>query len=84
MTNVEKRLSENHITLPDCPVPVASYIPAQTAGNFVFAFRAGGHRRRETALCREGRHGDFARGRLPVGAHRGDPLHQRAALGRRP
>ena len=37
MTNVEKRLSENHITLPDCPVPVACYIPAQTAGNFVFA-----------------------------------------------
>ena len=56
MTNVEKRLSENHITLPDCPVPVASYIPAQTAGNFVF----GAHRRRKTALCREGRHGDCA------------------------
>lgn len=37
MTNVEKRLSEHHITLPDCPVPVASYIPAQTAGDFIFA-----------------------------------------------
>ncbi len=37
MSNVEKRLLENGITLPDCPVPVASYVPARVEGNTVYA-----------------------------------------------
>ena len=37
MTNVEKRLLDNGITLPDCPVPIASYVPARVEGRTVYA-----------------------------------------------
>ena len=37
MTNVEKRLQEHGIVIPDCPVPVAAYVPAQRAGDMLFA-----------------------------------------------
>ena len=37
MNIVEKNLRELNITLPDCPTPVAAYVPAVRAGNFVFA-----------------------------------------------
>ena len=37
MNIVENKLRELHITLPACPTPVAAYLPAVRAGNFVFA-----------------------------------------------
>ncbi len=37
MNIVEKNLRELNITLPDCPTPVAAYVPAVRVGNFVFA-----------------------------------------------
>ena len=37
MNIVENKLRELHITLPACPTPVAAYLPAVQAGNFVFA-----------------------------------------------
>lgn len=37
MTKVEKRLEKHGLTVPDCPVPVAAYVPAQFAGNLIFA-----------------------------------------------
>lgn len=37
MTNVEKRLLENGIELPNCPVPVASYVSARDGNGFIFA-----------------------------------------------
>lgn len=37
MTNVEKRLLNNGITLPETPVPVGSFLPGKVCGNLVFA-----------------------------------------------
>ena len=37
MNIVENKLRELHIALPACPTPVAAYLPAVQAGNFVFA-----------------------------------------------
>lgn len=37
MCKVEERLKKEGLVVPECPIPVASYIPAKKAGNFVFA-----------------------------------------------
>ena len=37
MGTVEKRLEELGIVLPECPKPVAAYVPAAVAGGFVYA-----------------------------------------------
>ena len=37
MGNIEKRLAELGIELPECPKPVAAYVPAAKAGGFVYA-----------------------------------------------
>lgn len=37
MTNVEKILMDNGILIPECPVPVASYVPARIENGFVYA-----------------------------------------------
>lgn len=60
MTNVEKRLSENHITLPDCPVPVASYIPARPRE--ISSSRSGQAATVDgnCSIAGKDRHGDFA------------------------
>ena len=36
MAQIEKRLSDMGLELPDAPAPVANYIPAYRAGNLVF------------------------------------------------
>ena len=36
MVQIEKRLSDMGLELPDAPAPVANYIPAYRAGNLVF------------------------------------------------
>lgn len=36
MTSIQDRLSDLGIVLPDPPKPVASYVPAQRAGNLLF------------------------------------------------
>ncbi len=39
MSRVEDRLKEHGITLPECPIPAASYVPARVScsGEFIFA-----------------------------------------------
>lgn len=37
MGNIERRLQEMGIELPECPKPVAAYVPAVKGGGFVFA-----------------------------------------------
>ena len=37
MSKVEERLKNAGLTIPECPVPAASYIPVKRVGNFVFA-----------------------------------------------
>lgn len=37
MTNVEKKLLENGLKIPECPVPLASYVPARVENGFVYA-----------------------------------------------
>jgi enamine deaminase RidA (YjgF/YER057c/UK114 family) len=36
MSNVERRIKEMGLEIPPCPVPVAAYVPAVNAGNFVY------------------------------------------------
>lgn len=36
MSNVEKRLAELGIVIPDVPVPLAAYVPGLTLGNLVY------------------------------------------------
>ncbi len=36
MLNIEARLNELNLSLPDAPKPVAAYIPAKQTGNLVF------------------------------------------------
>ena len=36
MSNVEKILKEYGLEIPECPVPIASYVPARVEGNFVY------------------------------------------------
>lgn len=36
ISEVEKRIRDLGLELPDCPVPVASYLPAQVAGKLIF------------------------------------------------
>ena len=37
MSKVEEKLKEMGIGVPPCPTPVAAYVPAAQAGNFIFA-----------------------------------------------
>ena len=36
MTAVEKRLLDNGYKIPECPVPIASYVPARVEGKYVY------------------------------------------------
>ena len=36
MSNAEKILKEHGLEIPECPVPIASYVPARVEGNFVY------------------------------------------------
>lgn len=37
MTKIEEKLKEMGLELPECPAPVAAYLPVQTAGNLIYA-----------------------------------------------
>lgn len=37
MSKVEQRIKELGYVLPECPVPVAAYVPVKKFGNFIFA-----------------------------------------------
>ena len=37
MGNIQNRLAELGLTLPDCPVPVANFLVAQQTGNLIYA-----------------------------------------------